>query len=99
MPPSIEMKTMRQSLDRWFESLEITPVIVGEFEDSALLKEFGQHGDGIFAAPSAIVETSGGSIGGVPPNLKRNILVGTTIAGNLRCTMAGKRDWGETEIQ
>ena len=30
------------------------PVIIGEFEDSALLKEFGQHGDGIFAVPSAV---------------------------------------------
>jgi LysR family transcriptional activator of nhaA len=50
----IEMTTMRQSLERWFESLNIRPVIVGEFEDSALLKEFGQHGDGIFVVPSAI---------------------------------------------
>jgi LysR family transcriptional activator of nhaA len=50
----IEMTTMRQSLERWFESLKIRPIIVGEFEDSALLKEFGQHGDGIFAAPSAV---------------------------------------------
>ena len=50
----IEMSTMRQSLESWFESFNIRPVIVGEFEDSALLKEFGQHGDGIFAVPSAI---------------------------------------------
>jgi LysR family transcriptional activator of nhaA len=50
----IEMTTMRQSLERWFESINIRPVIVGEFEDSALLKEFGQHGDGIFVVPSAI---------------------------------------------
>lgn len=52
----IEMTTVRQSLERWFASLEIRPVIVGEFEDSALLKEFGLHGDGIFAAPSAVAE-------------------------------------------
>jgi LysR family transcriptional activator of nhaA len=50
----IEMTTMRQSLERWFESIEVRPAIVGEFEDSALLKEFGQHGDGIFAVPSVI---------------------------------------------
>lgn len=50
----IEMTTMRQSLESWFESFNIRPLIVGEFEDSALLKEFGQHGDGIFAVPSAI---------------------------------------------
>jgi LysR family transcriptional activator of nhaA len=45
---------VRQSLEAWFESLDIRPLIVGEFEDSALLKEFGQHGDGIFAAPSVV---------------------------------------------
>lgn len=50
----IEMTTMRQSLEAWFESLNIRPVIVGEFEDSALLKEFGLHGDGIFVVPSAV---------------------------------------------
>ncbi len=47
----LEMTAVRQSLERWFESLNIKPMIAGEFEDSALLKEFGQMGDGIFAAP------------------------------------------------
>jgi LysR family transcriptional activator of nhaA len=50
----VSMTTMRQSLERWFESINVRPVIIGEFEDSALLKEFGQHGDGIFAVPSAV---------------------------------------------
>ena len=49
-----EMTALRQSMERWFESLKIRPLIVGEFEDAALLKEFGKHGDGIFAAPSAV---------------------------------------------
>ena len=31
-----------------------SPRIVGEFEDSALLKVFGQQGLGVFAAPMAI---------------------------------------------
>ncbi len=30
------------------------PLIVGEFEDSALLKVFGQAGAGLFAAPTVI---------------------------------------------
>ena len=34
--------------------LGITPVIVGEFDDGALLKAFGQRGDGIFMAPTVI---------------------------------------------
>jgi len=50
----LETTAVRQSLERWFESLNITPMIVSEFEDSALLKEFGQMGDGIFAAPIVV---------------------------------------------
>lgn len=45
---------MRRSLNQWFDHEEIQPVIVGEFEDSALLKVFGQLGKGLFAAPSVI---------------------------------------------
>ena len=45
---------LRRELDLWFESLQITPVIVGEFDDTALLKAFGQKGDGIFMAPTVI---------------------------------------------
>lgn len=39
---------------RWFEAERLHPRIVGEFDDSALLKAFGQAGDGFFAAPTAI---------------------------------------------
>jgi LysR family transcriptional activator of nhaA len=46
--------TLRRSLDQWFQRRAIRPVIVGEFDDSALLKVFAQTGMGIFAAPSAI---------------------------------------------
>ncbi len=47
---------LRGSLDLWMESLRIKPFIVGEFDDLALLKVFGQAGDGIFAMPSVIEE-------------------------------------------
>ncbi len=46
--------TLRGDLDLWFESLQIVPHIVGEFDDAALLKAFGQKGDGIFMAPTVI---------------------------------------------
>jgi LysR family transcriptional regulator, transcriptional activator of nhaA len=46
--------TARRSLDQWFESENIRPTIVAEFEDSALLKVFGQRGLGLFVAPSVI---------------------------------------------
>lgn len=49
-----ENTTLRRSLDQWFATQGIRPRVVGEFEDSALLKTFGQIGTGIFAAPSVI---------------------------------------------
>ena len=50
------MSALRGSLDKWFDSLNIRPLIAGEFDDQALLKVFGQAGDGVFAAPSVIEE-------------------------------------------
>ncbi len=44
----------RRVLNAWFEKHGITPLIVGEFDDSALIKTFGQGGLGIFVAPRAI---------------------------------------------
>ena len=41
---------VRARLDHWFEQQAIRPRIVGEFEDSALLKTFGESGMGVFPA-------------------------------------------------
>jgi LysR family transcriptional regulator, transcriptional activator of nhaA len=46
----------QKKLIAWFESQKIYPDIVAEFEDSALLKYFGQAGVGFFAAPAAIAD-------------------------------------------
>ena len=43
-----------REVDQWFEAQRIAPLIVAEFEDSALLKVFGQHGLGLFFAPTVI---------------------------------------------
>ena len=40
----------RDRLDIWFEERGIRPRVVGEFEDSALLKTFGASGMGVFPA-------------------------------------------------
>ncbi len=55
-PMLLPMKNtaLRGRLDQWFENLNILPHIVGEFDDSALLKVFGQAGDGVFVAPQVI---------------------------------------------
>ena len=37
-------------MEQWFDQLGIRPQSRGEFSDSALLKVFGQFGDGLFAA-------------------------------------------------
>lgn len=46
---------LRQELDRWFEAHDVHPKVVGEFEDDALLTEFGRTGLGIFPSLSVLV--------------------------------------------
>jgi len=45
---------LRRRLEDWFEEQDIQPYAVAEFDDSALLKAFGQAGAGVFPGPSAI---------------------------------------------
>ena len=47
---------LRHSLERWFDAIGIRPTPVAEIEDSALLKVFGQHGTGVFAAPIVVAD-------------------------------------------
>ncbi len=46
--------SLRRLLEQWFEENEIHPLIAHEFEDSAVLKVFGQEGHGLFVTPTAI---------------------------------------------
>ncbi len=45
---------LRSSLEQWFDRVGVQPRVVGEFEDSALMKSFGQEGLGLFPATSVI---------------------------------------------
>jgi LysR family transcriptional activator of nhaA len=47
---------VRRTLDQWFDSLDIRPRVVGEFDDSELRWEFGATGIGVFSAP-LVLET------------------------------------------
>lgn len=47
---------LRRSLDEYFDRVDVSPQVVAEFDDSALLKAFGEAGRGIFPAPTAIAE-------------------------------------------
>ena len=48
-----EDSALRTPLLRWLERQNVRPRIVGEFDDSGLMKTFGQSGRGIFPAPTA----------------------------------------------
>ena len=45
---------LRRALEQWFEAEDLHPHVAGEFEDSALLKAFGEAGRAVFPAPTAI---------------------------------------------
>jgi LysR family transcriptional activator of nhaA len=49
-----EDSALRVPVLRWLEKKGINPRIVGEFDDSALMKSFGQAGAGVFPAPAVI---------------------------------------------
>ncbi len=49
-----ETTVVRTRLLQWLDSQHLHPRVVGEFDDSALMKAFGQTGAGIFVVPSAI---------------------------------------------
>jgi LysR family transcriptional activator of nhaA len=45
---------VRGEVDAWLQKRGLRPRIVGEFDDSALMKTFGSQGRGVFTAPTAI---------------------------------------------
>lgn len=45
---------LRHAMDQWFNDLHLTPVIRGEFADSAMLKIAGRKGLGLFAIPVSV---------------------------------------------
>jgi LysR family transcriptional regulator, transcriptional activator of nhaA len=47
-------KTLRRTLDQYFEQHSLRPRIVAELDDSALLTTFGQAGAGLFVAPTVL---------------------------------------------
>ncbi|NOY62393.1 MAG: transcriptional activator NhaR [Gammaproteobacteria bacterium] len=51
--PSSE-SAVHSTIVQWFDELQVHPHIVGEFDDSALMKAFGQAGVGVFSAPTVI---------------------------------------------
>lgn len=44
----------KELLVKWFETNKISPLIVAEFDDSVMMKLFGQRGHGFFVAPYSL---------------------------------------------
>ena len=51
-----ETTVVRNRLLKWFDQQRIHPYVAGEFDDSALMKVFGQAGVGAFPVPSVIAD-------------------------------------------
>lgn len=49
-----ESSAVRRALEEWFNANSITPRVVAECDDSALIKDFGCSGLGVFSAPTVI---------------------------------------------
>jgi len=49
-----EDSAVRPRLLKWFERERVRPRIAGEFDDGALLKEFGEAGVGVFCMPAFV---------------------------------------------
>lgn len=48
--------SVRRGLDAWFDRQGLRPKLVAEFEDSALMKVFGEGGHGLFPVPMVVGE-------------------------------------------
>jgi LysR family transcriptional activator of nhaA len=53
--PALE-SPLRSSLEDWFDAVRVRPRVLAEFDDSALLKAFGNAALGVFPAPAVIAE-------------------------------------------
>ncbi|RJG00697.1 transcriptional activator NhaR [Noviherbaspirillum sedimenti] len=64
---------IRGRIDHWFETQNLRPDIVGEFDDNALLNTFGRNGMGLFPAPSALIADVEAQFGALPVGELQNV--------------------------
>ncbi len=73
---------LRRSIERWLIAQRISPRIVGEFEDSALMKVFGESGGFVYPAPTVIEShirrQHGGQRIGVVPDVREHFYAVTS---------------------
>ena len=80
---------LRRSLEQWLERHAIKPEVIGEFDDSSLMKSFGFESAGVFAAP-AVIETELTRLAGVESH-------GSSESGKLILTLEAENDAGLVE--
>ncbi|TCS39667.1 LysR family transcriptional activator of nhaA [Paucimonas lemoignei] len=64
---------IRGRIDHWFETQNLRPDIVGEFDDNALLNTFGRSGMGLFPAPSALATDVAAQFDAAPVGSLQNV--------------------------
>jgi LysR family transcriptional activator of nhaA len=47
---------LRRALETWLDAIEARPLVMGEFDDTALMKAFGARGLGVFPVPRVLEE-------------------------------------------
>lgn len=57
---------IRSRIDYWFETHDVHPDLISEFDDNALLHTFGRAGRGLFPAPSVLAADVFNQFGAVP---------------------------------
>lgn len=54
-----------KQLEAWLTRHQLHPRVVGEFDDTALMKAFGREGRGVFLAPALLEEETAAQYGGI----------------------------------
>jgi LysR family transcriptional regulator, transcriptional activator of nhaA len=49
-----EASSVRQQFDGWLTRHQLRPVVIGEFDDGALMQAFGRQGRGVFMGPTVL---------------------------------------------
>lgn len=52
----------RVQFDAWLTRHQVTPTVVGEFDDGALMQAFGRQGAGVFLSPSVVEQETAGQL-------------------------------------
>ncbi len=60
------LPALRPQLLAWFDAVGVRPDVVGDFDDTAVMKAFGQAGAGIFAMPTMVAKETAKQFGVLP---------------------------------